>query len=368
MKKYYNIFLASIFLLPLNNIIYVYFFITMLFFLTNRFIKFNKNLLKVSFFFAIGLSLLFMNPSYYSSISTNDLVKSLTLVFFVLTIGTYKKIEIYTYLPVIILFLIVASQLSYVFNLTYLTEYIDKIYPFKEENKIWTHRSILNFNEIFNTNIRAGGIYRNPNQYTKYINLLYILILNTKLKLNNKIILSFIIFCSLLLTGSRSGLAIYLIINFFFLKENYKLKQVYFAAAFLAIIVLSYDIETLRSFSFSDFSSLSNRFPVITTITENLTFKSFLVGNFYGQGTISSIRHYSFMFDSDLLSIFFRYGFLGTSILFSIYYKMSQKSHFLYISIMLTYCITSGIFNDISFFILITMILLLTKPNIVNEN
>jgi hypothetical protein len=368
MKKYYNLFLASVFLLPLYNITYIYFFITILFFIKTRFIRFDKNLLKVSFFFIVGLSLLFMNPYYYSFISINDFAKSLLLIFFVLIVGTYEKIEIYKYVPVIILFLIIASQLSYVFNLTYLTDYIDEIYPFNEENKIWTHRSIINLNELFNTNIRAGGIYRNPNQYTKYINLLYILILNTQLKINKKIIISIIIFCSILLTGSRSGLAIYLIINFLFLKENFKLMKIYFYVFLTSITVLSFDIETLRSFSFLDFGSLSKRFPVIKIITENLTLKSFLVGNFYGQETISSIRNYSFMFDSDLLSTFFRYGFLGTSILFSIYYKISEKSHFIYISTILMYAITSGVFNDISFFILITMIVLLTKPNIVNEN
>ena len=161
-----------------------------------------------------------------------------------------------------------------------------------------------------------------------------------------------------MLTGSRTGLIIFILINLAQLttKNNSRLLFI-----FIGIVVYAISRNfTLRSFDISSgFSSgsLIQRIPSLDYIIQDLNVKSLFIGNFYNEDTISNLLSNNFMFDSDLLSIFFSFGLMGLVILTIIYYKLLKFSKIKYIAPIFLYSITGGIVFDLNYFILINIIL-----------
>ena len=161
-----------------------------------------------------------MDPTIYYVPDKKDVLKRIIIILIVCMAGVYNLIYVNKYLILFITFFIITSQIVYVFGISSITQIIDQIYPLNERNMVWTHRSIENINELTSVNIRAGGIYRNPNQFTKYINLLYIIILNCRFSEKFKYLSLFLIFGSILLTGSRTGIIVFAIVNIIYFKKR----------------------------------------------------------------------------------------------------------------------------------------------------
>lgn len=371
MKKLFNILLIGVFLLPQVNTIYALNLLLFLFILKHRHEYFLYQKFTFLFFIITSLSfaLALLNPDIHYYLSNKDILKPFLIVMIILLIGNYSRIEVNKKVLLFISVFLILSQFAYIFGIIGVTQLIDTIYPLNEEQIVWTHRSISDVNELSIVNIRAGGIYRNPNQYSKYLNLLYVLVLNVRIKSYTKYLISLAFLISILLTGSRAGLIIFILINLLQLltKNNSRLLFI-----FIGIVV--YTISryfTLRSFDISSgFSSgsLTKRLPNIDYILQHLNVKSLFIGNFYNEGTISNLLSNNFMFDSDFLSIFFSFGLMGLVILTIIYYKLLKLSKIKYIAPIFLYSITGGIVFDLNYFILINVILLLAQFQSKHEN
>lgn len=369
MKKLFNILLIGVFLLPQVNTVYALNLLLFLFILKHRHEYFLFQKFTFLFFLITSLSFALVNPDIHYYLNNKDIFKPVLNVMIILLIGNYSRIEVNKKVLLFISVFLILSQFAYIFGIIDVIQLIDSIYPFNEEQIVWTHRSISDVNELSIVNIRGGGIYRNPNQYSKYLNLLYVLVLNVRLKAHIKYLISFAFLISILLTGSRTGLIIFILINLAQLttKNNSRLLFI-----FIGIVVYAISRNfTLRSFDISSgFSSgsLIQRIPSLDYIIQDLNVKSLFIGNFYNEDTISNLLSNNFMFDSDLLSIFFSFGLMGLVILTIIYYKLLKFSKIKYIAPIFLYSITGGIVFDLNYFILINIILLLAQFQSKHEN
>ena len=102
-------------------------------------------------------------------LSTNDLIKNTLLLVFVILLADYKTYSLRLSMILATIGFLIFSQLTYVFDLTFFKNIIDNFYPVEDRFLVWTHRSIASVQDFIDLNIRAGGIYRNPNQYSKYL-------------------------------------------------------------------------------------------------------------------------------------------------------------------------------------------------------
>jgi len=369
MKKLFNILLIGVFLLPQVNTVYALNLLLFLFILQQRHEYFIYRKFTILFFYITILSFALVNPDIHYDLSNKDILKPFLIVMITFLMGNYSRIEVNKKVLLFISVFVILSQLAYIFGIIGVTQLIDMIYPLNEEQIVWTHRSISDVNELRIVNIRGGGIYRNPNQYSKYLNLLYVLVLNVSIKSYTKYLISLAFLISILLTGSRTGLIIFILINILQLltKNNARLLLIF-------IGIVAYTVSryfTLRSFDMiSGFSSgsLTKRLPNIDYIIQHLNVKSLFIGNFYNENTISNLLNNNFIFDSDFLSIFFSFGLMGLVILTITYYKLLKFSKIKYIAPIFLYSITGGIVFDLNYFILINIILLLAQFQSKHEN
>ncbi|MDA7621611.1 hypothetical protein N8610_03135, partial [Akkermansiaceae bacterium] len=189
-----------------------------------------------------------------------------------------------------ILAFLIVSQLAYVFDLPQVKDMIDSVYPYDEEKTVWTHRSVYDLDELSNFQIRAGGIYRNPNQYSKYVNLIFIVILaNNRYKRMNHMIFSAICLLTILLTGSRTGFAVFLVSSVVYYVKVKDIKACVCLFFFpLVYIVVNFSLRVFDVFGTLDVGgSLNLRLSGFQYVLNNSSFLELLIGNYYSEGVIN---------------------------------------------------------------------------------
>lgn len=362
MKKLFNILLICMFLLPQVNTSYtfiLFIFFTILYFRYNYFF-FSR--LKSIVFYVFILSFIFIDPGVHHALDAKEILKPFIILLIILSLGSYKGFEVDWRIILLISGCLIFSQLVYVFGISGITQYLDGIYPINEEQMVWTHRSVSSINELFGVNIRGGGLYRNPNQYTKYLNLLYVLVLNIRFKSKLKYILPVVFLVSILLTGSRTGLIVFIFLNLLqYVPGKRSIVSPILLGAILLVVISNFELRSIEFTSAISSGSLTKRIPSIVYIIDQLNVKSLFIGNFYNEDTVSDLLNFNFMFDSDLLSVFFSFGFVGLLVLVMIYHKLIKFNKVKYVSPIFLYSITGGIVFDLNFFVLLNSILLLAK-------
>lgn len=362
MKTLYNFLLICIFLLPQVYTSYAFSLFIFFIILHFKYKHFVFSNLKLIVFLVIALSFCFMDPGVHHALSTKDILKPIIIVLIILSMGYYNPVEVDGKIILLISGCLIFSQLVYVLGISGITQYLDRIYPLNEEQMVWTHRSVSSINELGTVNIRGGGLYRNPNQYTKYLNLLYVLVLNLRFKSILKYILPVVFLVSILITGSRTGLIVFIAINLlqFITRKGSFLLPIFIGAVLFFIS----SIFTLRSLDIAtgiSSGSLTKRLPNIDYIVEHLDGKSLFIGNFYNENTVSNLLNADFIFDSDFLSVFFSFGLIGLVALAMIYYKLIKFSKIKYVAPIFLYFLTGGIVFDLNYFILINVTLFLAQ-------
>ncbi|CAM3324483.1 hypothetical protein [Empedobacter stercoris] len=320
----FNIFIVLLFLLPNNSIFYLIN-ILMLFFLiksnilnvlVNQNFKFllifvgifsflfNINSIGIDFkdlMIFVNIILLIILFPYFNHHNNNYNIKPQTLYF--------------------IYFVILFSQLSFMLNIPIINNVIKSIY--------WNNESDKDF-DFFVGIGRNGGLFFNPNQASKYLTLLLVLVIYLKNKYKYFIVL--LIILSILLTGSRTGFiitSIILSIHVFYELKNIKIG---FLALLTAMYIILFKLpDDNRSLKVNETGSFDYKVNVlvdyINKITYNDEFKSLLFGNFssnheYISNKFHLDKKYIFGFDAEIGYIISFFGLIFFTILITYFIKI----------------------------------------------
>tara|TARA_R110002033_G_scaffold39678_3_gene79637 strand:+ start:394 stop:1422 length:1029 start_codon:yes stop_codon:yes gene_type:complete len=261
---------------------------------------------------------------------------NILILFFLFPYFDLKYDIDYRVILFITLFILI-SQLSYIFNLTFISNLIEKIY---------SHDSEFEFTRFVNTG-RNGGIYYNPNQASKYITMLIVIVF-VILK-NSNIIRRCVLmglYFSLLITGSRTGLFIGLVI---FLIEMIvvRKKKILSIVVFILFSIIYAIYKTIsRSLDFKYSGSLSYKINVLANYLEEVIlddfFGNFLFGNFTTLYKLIEEKYnmpylLEFGFDSEIGMLISSYGVLVLIVVISFYLKEFQKIKGSYILVIIPF-------------------------------
>lgn len=229
------------------------------------------------------------------------------------------------------MYYILFTQLLYVLNVPVLQKVIESWYPIREEDLNsfeYMTRTISTSNIL---NYRLGGLFRNPNQCSRYVCLITAAFLAERhnATMKNVIVMILLAVVSVVLTGSRTGLAVMAIIIGFFLYKNPTMKKsVKFCllTASLVTILPMFIIgsEEIRGFNMSQgFNNSAN--VKLQVLEDYLTQDNSWFHLLFGYADIGTFRpsNYSIMaiFDSEYGNMIYCYGFLGLTMLIVFYIK-----------------------------------------------
>lgn len=292
-------------------------------------------------------------------------------------VGKVRVRNIYLY---ICLGYIVVSQLVYLLDIPFLTNFFDRVYPISEDDlRYFQHmQSTITYEAIFN--YRLGGMYHNANQCARYICMLLalFLVINQNKKNRGVLVFSGIAYASILLTGSRTGFVVASLILYFglLLQKAYK-GTVKFAFIAMAVVGLGYIIGSgtaLRGFDVQ--SGMNNSASVkwdvfMSYLTNERSIISLVLGHFDSslfEGWNGGFVGY---FDSEYGDLVFRFGFIGflsIIIFWWMTFKRIEKSCRFYFLI-LFWCISSSIVASFrALFIFLLFLSVIYSNYNVNEN
>jgi len=238
--------------------------------------------------------------------------------------------------------------------------FIDKFYPITDN--LWDYKfDSTNISEIISN--RLAGIYYNPNIMGQSLVFLYAIILeslNMSFTKKNRIIITFLIFVSILLTGGRTALLTFIIL--LALNHYRYFKKYIFLFIPIIVLLFAYIITTLQLRAFENIIN-----PLAEDDSGNAKLQ-ILISYFrdFDLNSISSIFTYLFgylnwdrQFDSDigyLLSFIGIFGFLYLIfILIYIYRKTHRSKRYYFVLLLIT--LTATIFLNLRFSILFFLII-----------
>lgn len=279
---------------------------------------------------------------------------SLILYFFCFpVVGNVKIPNFYFYF---ILSFIILTQLAYVLNVSVLVKFVDTYYPISEEDRALIHmqKTITAENMM---NFRLGGLYHNPNQCARSLNMLtaVFLILNNDKPIRKLLPFIIISFYAVLLTGSRTGFFVGSAILLLFLFVDKKISA-FLRYSLLAVLLVVFVFMLVsgsnmyRGFDvIQGFNNSANvKFDVFKYYisTENSMFR-LLIGYLDNKRLVvtSDLMAY---FDCDYGNIVFCYGFIGFIAImvyfFTIFKRMDKTERVFFV--LLLWMISSAIISS----------------------
>ena len=250
---------------------------------------------------------------------------------------------------------ILFSQLCDVLGLRIISSFFSRFY-IGEETTEYIERYMRSGGSL--SVFRLGGLFNNPNQCARYVTCIFIIFtidyFNEGLK--KHLLISVLCAFSLLLTGSRTGLFVFLIIlTFSYVLRNRRNKlsvimvTLLFSSFFLFAYVFSDLGSSYRAFALDSGveDSFSGKLGFIAKyLNSDLTVSQWLFGNFfYTQDAVQRYLIDVTTMDSEFGVSIFTYGFAFTIpyiILLLIIYKKLKRQNVLIILIFL-WCLSSTI-------------------------
>jgi hypothetical protein len=263
----------------------------------------------------------------------------LTIAFFCFPLNVCFNAT-YTYCLVAVFFFLFLTQVGSALGIPYTDVFRDSFYPI--EDNVWSSNNIEGI-ESLNDN-RYAGIYYNPNIMGQSMVLLYVIIAKCLNDLNDfklKIILTFLFFVSILLTGSRTSIFVFFIMLFFQFKSFFKFSFIIpFASIALLFILFNMDSISIYLDNFRSFNVASLYGEKLSSGTAKLDifltwFNEILNGTWsnsiqfiFGVGVILQ------QFDFDIgyiLQVFGLFGFIAIFMFFrKIYMITPRKNRFIF--------------------------------------
>lgn len=364
---------------PLLNIIALTFVSSYIFIKSKSQILLNKSIYPLFGFITLIFIQVIIQPSNLINISNavEEIIRVIIYIVIILLL-TNLNINKKEFLKIwICLFIIVSLigifQYLKIFNINYI---LSIIYGLTIHLEVSTKYDSLSL-------FRAGSVYLNPNTFAKYILIFLALYLTqilpkTSYNLTVKFILGFLIIVSLVLTGSRTGLIISVIIFLLFV-FNYLIKflkgkikvsiksilwynfVLFIVFIFITLLIITLDFSSIRFLSLSGNydGSLSYKIKTIFSMLNNFD----IYNIFLGMGPFEGDIRYVTLLDSDIGYLISYYGFIGI-VLYAIFlYQLIIKNTFnnkiyvvMILTIILLFSITGGIFFNLRFFIIFLLL------------
>ena len=215
---------------------------------------------------------------------------------------------------------ILLTQLAYVLNISFVTNLLDTLYPFEGSSlaDMYSHmRTHIAVDNMFN--YRLGGLYRNPNDCARAVSFLFVaFLLLYKDNRRNITIFSLLSFVSILMTGSRTGLAVamiffagYVLINKDF-SSSFKLSVLGVGAATLVLLTTT-PLFSFRGLDISQGFSNSANYKMETFLyyIQNESSLGRLLFGYLNPDLFVANDSVKSHFDADFGYLVFNYGLVG---------------------------------------------------------
>ena len=297
----------------------------------------------------------FVNAAGGTEISTKPFYRAVGLILCFVLFPFAENVRIAKSVIYFSILFILFSQLCDILGLRMISSFFSRFY-IDEETTEYIERYMSSGGSL--SVFRLGGLFNNPNQCARYVTCIYAAFAIDYFNENLKKHFPIIALCafSLLLTGSRTGLFVFLtILSFFFMLRNRKNSSLIFFVGLLFsfTFLYAYVISDLGS-SYRVFAldsgveeSFMGKIGFITKyLNSDLTISQLLFGNFFY--TQDAVRRYLIDFttmDSEFGVSIFTYGFTFTipyMILLIIIYKKLKWQNVLIILVFL-WCLSSTI-------------------------
>ena len=254
------------------------------------------------------------------TLSLKSIVMVITMLMYYYTFPMVWNVRLpRRYLYFCLLFILI-SQLAYLFQMPYMKDILDLLYPISQ-NDVYGTAYIQNnasLDTIFD--YRMGGLYRNANLCAMSLSILLsiFLVLNADKPLKKNLV--FVLLCcfGILITGSRTGFAVTSIILILYAYQDKKVSKSWrIVASFIMLMVVLYIMLTgsseYRALNVS--SGLNDSANIkLTTFLYYITNEDSVLKLFFGYidatrfNSASTVMSY---FDSDYGNIIFCYGIIG---------------------------------------------------------
>ena len=239
-----------------------------------------------------------------------------------------------SYLMICLGFIIV-SQLVYLLNIDFLTSFIDSTYPISSDDmSIYNSmRSNISYENIMN--YRLGGIYRNPNQCSRYLVFLlaFYIVTNKEKPIRKQLLFVALASIAVIFTGSRTGLGVVAILLFFGYFRRSDLSAAYkffivIGVVLVGIYFVASGLSEIRSLDFRRGFSGSFELKWVTFyyyfVNED-SIPALLFGHFDPE-QFENLTYFGMSsFDTDYGNLIFCYGIVGFLSMFVFWFCVGKK-------------------------------------------
>lgn len=284
----------------------------------------------LTLFVLLFLNVLFnINETYLSS---KDVSRTVVLGLIFVTFGRLKGSRILAPYIYIAIFFLIISQFASIIGFTPLVSLINNNYSGGDGEAVPS--SIVGMERY--GNFRLGGIYLNPNQYARYLELI-MLVLFCEIKQFSKkevVFLIIIIVFSLIATGSRTSLIVLIVAVIFYLYSSgvISLNKAFLISSFCTIIFILFigvmglnDARILKVDEGVD-GSFGVKVDLFKSyLNSEVPFNKFLIGN----ASLDSFKKYTGFdiagMDFEFGNIILVYGVLFFIFLFLLYVQVYRS-------------------------------------------
>lgn len=305
------------FIIPTNIILYVFVPISVVVLFNNKlaipaYLKYSILGLIVSLIFTLLIN---FQAGY---VLKNDIFRALVLILLFFSFSRYRGIVIRKEYIVFAAVYLIFTQFIFFLNISFFVNFFQQVYPYEGNRDMYGYYERFTLNEFGLT--RLGGIYYNPNQYARYIQIILITLLceiKQFRKIELQVLVPLIVF-SIAATGSRTSFLVLIVIglSYFYFNNKFTAKNV-FLIGIVGVGILFYifsntNIGEFRMLKVDEGldNSLGAKVNLFYSYHENnQSALAFLFGNLSSMVMVSSSGFTGTDFDIGNIPIFYGYVF-----------------------------------------------------------
>jgi hypothetical protein len=279
------------------------------------YIKGNNQHLGTKYLVLFSFSITFL--MYFSSVQSIKPILSFANIILVFAVfPNIGGVRIRNTLIYFALLYVLFSQIIYILNVPALSNLLNTLYPIEDDYLVAVMENVSVQNKAF---FRSGGIYRNPNDCARIITLLIAIfaVENRDGKLSEIIPFIIISLVAVFLTGSRTGLAVSILILVFgfFLNQKHRGStiRIVFVAAIVAILLYSVlNVTDSRITDYENTGSIDVKYATLMNyLSQNNSLIVLLFGNLDPDSFVSTNDMVLDFFDADYGYLLYCYGIIG---------------------------------------------------------
>lgn len=364
------------FCMVLNNTAASSFILTVMLFilLVQNHAAFGK-LLTIKLFLLLSFGLSFL-MGYINGLVLTQVLRLIALVILFWTYPIkYDLQKRHLTVLVIVGFYLIAMQIGKTLGIPALNNFVETYYPV--EKNYWGTNEFDSVSEIFaGFSNRLGGIYYNPNVMGQSVLILYVAIIIGLIKHFSRLfvfVVTLVFFLSILLTGARTAMAVFIVINLVMYRKSIQKRLVIWIPVLVALVAAAISYGSLLEFrafynitdSFSENESGGQKLEILLTYLKSLRIDTLqqIVLILFGHAD------WDRQFDADPGYVLSFAGVVG-GILMILFFMLTYRrtaSKYRFVFLLFLISITATIVINYRFSILIFLILSLVNSQRVNQ-